>query len=307
VSLNQLRIQNIQSHKDTTLELSPGVNAILGVTDSGKSGILRGVRWWLFNTGTGLHSHWGGEHRVTGEFDDGTRVARLQFKGKNGYRLRLSDEELEFKKVRSDVPAEIQKALSIGTINWQNQHDPTFLFSESPPAVARRLNRLANLEVIDKAYRFFNSAKTRASRELAVEESRLKELQAEEAGYTYLGEAEALLDTAERAARKLGKANRKLASLDKCVSVLREWTRVRAKKDTLEEAHEKLQELEAAQQVLKYVSAEQRRVLLVGQTLATQLRTLKNARAQTERHETEYSRLVPERCPLCEQPWPKEK
>jgi len=65
--IKTLSIQNYQSHKDSTLEFDPGVNVIVGSTDSGKTAIIRALRWLIWNrpNGDSFRSTWGGDTKVT--------------------------------------------------------------------------------------------------------------------------------------------------------------------------------------------------------------------------------------------------
>lgn len=70
--IKQLNIQNFQSHVDTTLEFSDGCNIIVGNSDSGKTAIIRALRWLVFHKPTGdeMRSHWGGKTKVELFIDD---------------------------------------------------------------------------------------------------------------------------------------------------------------------------------------------------------------------------------------------
>ena len=59
--IKSIQIKNIQSHKDTSLEFSPGINAIVGSSNNGKSAVLRALYWARYNRPLGtdtLLSHW---------------------------------------------------------------------------------------------------------------------------------------------------------------------------------------------------------------------------------------------------------
>jgi exonuclease SbcC len=56
--ITQLNITNFQSHVKSVLKLSPGINVICGPSDSGKSAIIRGLRWVIENQPTGKGGTW---------------------------------------------------------------------------------------------------------------------------------------------------------------------------------------------------------------------------------------------------------
>ena len=72
--IQSVHIQNFQSHKNSTLEFSPGVNIIVGTSDSGKTAIIRALRWVVWNrpSGDSLRSTWGGKTSVEICLDKGS-------------------------------------------------------------------------------------------------------------------------------------------------------------------------------------------------------------------------------------------
>ncbi|WP_035425703.1 AAA family ATPase, partial [Halalkalibacterium ligniniphilum] len=48
-TINTVRLENFQSHLDTSIDFSTGLNVIVGQSDSGKTSILRAIRWVLYN------------------------------------------------------------------------------------------------------------------------------------------------------------------------------------------------------------------------------------------------------------------
>lgn len=145
-------IQNFQSHAKTVLDFHEGVNVIVGTTDGGKTAIIRALRWLIWNrpSGDALRSRWGGATNVQLETEEGV-ITRSKDKI-DKYTLRLKgQEDIEFKAIGTSVPTEIQGVLNISEINLQNQHDATFLLSDTPGAVATHFNKVARLDRIDTA------------------------------------------------------------------------------------------------------------------------------------------------------------
>ena len=150
--IKSVSIQNFQSHAKTELDFHEGVNVIVGTTDGGKTAIIRALRWLIWNrpSGDALRSRWGGATNVQLETEEGV-ITRSKDKI-DKYTLRLKgQEDIEFKAIGTSVPAEIQGVLNISEINLQNQHDATFLLSDTPGAVATHFNKVARLDRIDSA------------------------------------------------------------------------------------------------------------------------------------------------------------
>lgn len=152
--IKELVIKNFQSHPGSILHFDKGVNVIIGSSDSGKTAILRAIKWVVTNRPSGdeFRSKWGGETEVTiaiGEPDKivmGDKViARLKTDKENAYRI----DDKELKAFGQDVPEEIQIALNLNEVNIQEQLDSPFLLSSSPGEVAQHFNKIANLEQID--------------------------------------------------------------------------------------------------------------------------------------------------------------
>ena len=150
--IKSVSIQNFQSHARTELNFHEGVNVIVGTTDGGKTAIIRALRWLIWNrpSGDALRSRWGGATNVQLETEEGV-ITRSKDKI-DKYTLRLKgQEDIEFKAIGTSVPTEIQRVLNISEINLQNQHDATFLLSDTPGAVATHFNKVARLDRIDTA------------------------------------------------------------------------------------------------------------------------------------------------------------
>lgn len=145
--IKSIEINNFLSHKKTYLELSPGVNIIVGPTDSGKSAIIRALKWLVWNrpAGDSYRSSWGDKTFIGIDIDDDTFVSRFKTDTENIYTLSGS----QFKAFGSDVPEEVKQALNLNEINLQTQFESHFLLSKSPGEVASHFNKVAHLDRID--------------------------------------------------------------------------------------------------------------------------------------------------------------
>ena len=155
--IDLLEIENFQSHQLSEFEFTPGVNVIMGTSNSGKSAVIRALRWMISNQprGDSFRSHWCKKKENTAATIvkyDGTVISRQRNSTTNKYTLAASaeDEDMSFEALRANVPEEIQTSLNLTEINIQSQFNPYFLISDTPGEVAKVLNKHTGLEIIDK-------------------------------------------------------------------------------------------------------------------------------------------------------------
>lgn len=145
--IKSLKIENFQTHKRRRIKFEK-ITSIVGSTDTGKSAIIRALRWALLNQPNGNDFiRWGAkEARVQVDIGEAT-VKRTRGKTKNLYEL---DEE-EYKAFGSSVPDSIQKTCAVTDLNFQAQMDAPFWFSLSNGEVSRQLNAVVDLGIMDDA------------------------------------------------------------------------------------------------------------------------------------------------------------
>ncbi len=156
--LKSINIINFQSHKASKLEFSPNVNVILGSSDSGKTSILRALRWVAWNRPTGdeFRSHWAGKEPTAVDLvlDENEHVVRIKDNSINGYKLAKSS----FNAIGTDVPKEISDILNLNDVNLSRQLDAPFLLSDTPGEIAQHFNKVAHLDQIDTGLKQIQSA-----------------------------------------------------------------------------------------------------------------------------------------------------
>ena len=135
--LKRLRIANFQRWRRFEVKFDPGVTTFVGPSDSGKSSIIRALRWIAFNRPQGeTFIRDGAQVCVARLLADDFEVERKRGPGLNLYRLGAD----AFQAFGADVPAPIVDHLKFVPENFQLQHDDPFWFSLSAPVVSRRLN-----------------------------------------------------------------------------------------------------------------------------------------------------------------------
>lgn len=162
--IKQVILENFQSHKYSVIDLSSQLNVIVGPSDSGKSAIIRGIKWVLYNEPSGDYFIKEGEtySAVTLIFGDNVKVKRYRSKTKNAYYLYNQDgDELKFEGFGTRVPEEIINMIGIekifldgdqtNAINLGEQLEGSFLISERGATRASAIGRLVGVNVIDDA------------------------------------------------------------------------------------------------------------------------------------------------------------
>ena len=198
--IKSLEIKNIQSHKDSILEFSPGINALVGTSNNGKSAILRALNWAVNNRPLGVEvllSNWAydkngkqnDEMSVTVEKDTGTLIRR-KTKTENEYII--DGEKLEA--IKTDVPEEVKRFFALSETNMQKQQDAPFLLSLSSGKIAEYFNRIVRLDIIDRVLSNAESSRRKMRNQLETSENNEKKLEKELEKYDWLENVGKLID-----------------------------------------------------------------------------------------------------------------
>lgn len=197
--IKTITIKNFQSHRDTTLDLHPGVNLIMGRSDSGKTAIVRALKWLITNRplGDGFVAWESKTETAVRVMLDDDKVVEHRL---GEYTLIENGQEQEWKAAGTSVPETVQQALNISELSWQSQMDAPFLLSASPGEVARTLNEVADLDKIDSTLVNINrmardnraqlAETARAKQQLEIDLSAFRELDNQLAKITQLKEME---------------------------------------------------------------------------------------------------------------------
>lgn len=135
------------AHEHTELELGPGVTALTGPNNSGKSAVVEGLRYLTTNPApSNCIRHGAKEARVTVELEDGTRVAWIRTRRYPLYEITRpgadEPEEPIGKMGRGVVPEEVRDLLRLDFLEIEaaknervdihigNQREPVFLINK---------------------------------------------------------------------------------------------------------------------------------------------------------------------------------
>lgn len=298
--IRSISIENYQSHKNTTLGFDKGVNIIIGSSDSGKTAILRALNWVVNNkpSGEAFRSKWGGD-TIVGILIDKYDIKRTRGKTNNEYLITTKDNIMYFKALGQGVPEEVEQILNISEINQQDQHDSPFLLSSSSGEVARYLNRIVKLDVIDTAMANINKTFNEEKRRIEYERNNLNNMLGTLKEFDWVEEAEGRLKTLEMLEDTLMQKTHKRNSLEGLIShienkedeiaEINEVVKWEKMVDLYIEQNKKIQEKESKLHLLNEMIDEIR----ISQNAITDLTSYVNLTQK------EFDEIFPDICPLC--------
>ena len=151
--LKRIKATNFQGHSNVDIRFHPGVNVITGQSEAGKSAIVRIIRWVTQNRPSGKSIVKIGENITKAKlfFDNG-----IIKKERNKSTVTYTIKDAILKAIGRDVPYEVSSISNIEDKNIQTQHNPYFLLVKSPGEIAKELNDLAGISVIDKLFTAIN-------------------------------------------------------------------------------------------------------------------------------------------------------
>lgn len=144
--IEKIKIINFQVHRKKIVVFDPHVTVITGITDSGKSSIIRALNWVCKNKPSGdSFVSQGKSYSDVVLTVDGREITRHRGE-ENLYKL---DGNKYYSFGKSGVPEDIDNLLNVGVVNFQSQHEQHFWFSLTPGEVSKELNQVINLGLID--------------------------------------------------------------------------------------------------------------------------------------------------------------
>ncbi|WP_036728759.1 AAA family ATPase [Peptoniphilus mikwangii] len=208
IFITKVELINFQSHENTVIDFHRGLNVILGNSDSGKTAILRAIKWALYNEPSGNYFIREGEKEtsVTIYFNTGAVVKRYRSNSKNTYYLKKSNlEEFNFDGFGLTVPKEIITEIGMSKINLDNslnsiiniaeQLDGPFLLNEKTSVRASAIGRIIGVNYIDDALRETIRDNKQIASDIKYLKSKKEIIEAKILKFDYLKETEVLLNT----------------------------------------------------------------------------------------------------------------
>ncbi len=222
--IKRLHIQNYMAHKDTTLELGPGVTVLTGPNNSGKSAVVEAIRSLAMNpVPHHVIRHGASKAVVRAELDSGEVVEWVRTRGNTVYNLYRNDEGGEpaggskepYAKFGRTPPDDIRGVLRLDPVETEtgpvdihigNQRYPVFLLDQTGSQAAGFFAASTEAEYL---LRIQQALKTRTDRA----KSKRKDLLLENEGLAEILECFLPLDGIDQdlsAAEKLHESLKKL-------------------------------------------------------------------------------------------------
>lgn len=246
--LEKLVLRNFQIHEKFIVQLDPKITTFIGPSDSGKSSIIRSLKWIMLNRPFGDSFITHDKDSVKGVLlVDGKRIERQRGKGvPNSYRL----DGKEFQAFgTSGVPQEITNLLNISYINFQQQFDSPWWFMKTPGEVSRELNQIINLSLIDSTLANIASDKRSAAESQKFIEERLEKAKKDKERLQWTQQAEGDLTDLEK------KSNEKLKIVTELTELSYILERIEFYSNSIEMLYEcvsvGLEAIQTAKQVLE--------------------------------------------------------
>ena len=168
MSLSKIILRNFQIHRKTELNIHEGINIIAGSSGNGKSSVIRAIRWLCENSPRGFKfRRWKAPEKSVTSVSfvlDGETITRKRNATTNSYDFKGHN----YKALKTDVPEDIQEELNISEFNIQRQFEGPFLFSKSSSEVAKMINSVAGIEVIDAILKETNARHRKAKAEVTL-------------------------------------------------------------------------------------------------------------------------------------------
>ena len=175
--ISKVDIKNFQSHTDTVVDFTNGLNVIVGESNNGKTSILRAILWAVDNAPLGTDFITAGQKdcSVTIWYSDGSYIRRsrsAKSTSSGTYECGFYDEKGQFVEqsysgFTNSVPVEIDNIHQMPKVsitkdiethlNVMSQLEGPFLITESPQSRSSAIGRLTGVHIADAAINLANA------------------------------------------------------------------------------------------------------------------------------------------------------
>jgi len=251
--LKKIKIINFKTHRRTVLYLHPGINGIIGDPNAGKSNIRKAIEWVAKNNLRKFNFHsdftFSPNTEVEITLDDNHKIKLKKNSKSTEYYI---NKEKPYRKFGTSVPDRIKQKLNFSDINFMDQHDPPFLVTSPPPEIARTINKITNIESIDKCVQFINKyiygLKQKSNvlkADVAVSQTKLKR-------FTKLKYAKIHLDKAKKINDQIELNSNEITEVEMIADSIKHIEEVLKNKDKINKATAYIKQAEQIKKELEY-------------------------------------------------------
>jgi len=222
MSIKSIEINNFRTHRHTKLEFVKGINALIGLPDSGKTNIIRFINWVLKNRPLGFKFHSDFTEDITSgniTFDEGN-IIELEKDKKAVYK---ANGEILKAIGTGDVPDMVSQIANMSELNIQKQLDKPFLICESPTEVAKVFNRITKLEKVDDAISLLTTDINSENKKLKIIEGQELELKQQIEDLGNIEEINSLNDDIQDKQKEIVNIENKVESIEELISSINNY------------------------------------------------------------------------------------
>jgi len=150
--LKFLRLVYYQGHRDSTINLSPGITGIIGISMSGKTSFVRGFRWLKDNRPLGFkfHSKFTKNPKTEVHLGVDDRVITARKTAAKTHTYKIDTKKKPFRRVNRSVPDEVENLINVREINIQREWDNPFLITGSHGEMAKAISKAIQTDIIQE-------------------------------------------------------------------------------------------------------------------------------------------------------------
>lgn len=317
--IQRLTLKNFQSHVDTTIDLDKGINVFIGKGDSGKTAIVRALKWVLYNVPRGDGFIRKGESftEVTVQCVKGTdciNVTRKKGAQENSYTLSINGAVQKFENFGLAVPLEVRKALGIQEanigdssfiLNISEQMDPPFLLTEPAPYKAKVLSTLSGFVYVNEAVQELTQDNKKISQNMTDISTRLQQYTAGLKNFSTLDPIEKKLQDVQELLNLINDqktTEEKLSALyTRYYKILKFWDHADHIVDVLQDGEKCLESAVELTEYETFLRSVYEKNQEVSNQIETCKLTLNDLLSQEEQLKNYYVTLLQEtgECPVC--------
>jgi len=295
--LKRIEAKNFQCHKSTNIELAEGVNYIIGDSGTGKTSIFQRLPKWLFFNISPKNLIRHGQKEVQGKavFSNGTIVEKT--KGTKGIQMKLNGEK--FEAVGRYVPDEIKEVINLTENNFNN--NGRLLLNIRPGDRAKFINKLINLEIIDKASKEANKDIIKIKTRLKHKEEEIKKTKEELKKIAWIHYAEGTLAVLTEIVNKTREVDRKIRKTEE---ILKEREEILSDIRTLEKNYPPIEQIENMVGLAEKIEDIEQAINAIENLLAEEVsitEEMKNIERMYKMYKKQLIEEFPDICPLCNQ------